>query len=379
MTLADVLFLAWLALFATSGLFRGLAAQVLALTGVGAGVVVGAALAPHVLAGGERSAWLPLASLAGAALGAVAFGLAAGRVAAGVRGTLAGHPAIRVADRIGGGVAGALIGLALAWLAAVLFLQQPLLGLRSAVQRSAFLPALVEAVPPGPVLRALDRFDPLPLLPGGLQRALPPPDPSVLRTPGARRAAASVVKVDGRSCGLGVQGSGWVVRPGLVATNAHVVSGQEDTRILVHGGERRDATIVYLDSRNDVALLHVPGLTARPLAVDRSDRFPRRVAVLGYPRDGPLTATAATAGAPRSVVAPDAYGRDVSARVVLPLRGRVQRGESGGPVVDRRGRVIAMVFGGAREGDAAYAVPADIVVRAIGSPLRPVGPGPCVG
>ena len=379
MTLADVLFLAWLALFATSGLFRGLAAQVLALTGVGAGLVAGAWLAPHVLADGERSPWLPLASLAGAGLGAVAFGLGAGRLAAGARGILATRPGIRVADRIGGGVAGTMIGLALAWLAAVLFLHQPLLGLRDAVQRSSFLPALVHAVPPGAVLRALDRFDPLPLLPGGLQRALPAPDPSVLRTPGARGAATSVVKVHGRSCGLGVQGSGWVVRPGVVATNVHVVSGQEDTRVLVPGGERRDATIVYLDARNDVALLRVPGLTARPLRVDRSDRFPRQVAVLGYPRDGPLTATAATAGAPRSVVAPDAYERSVSARVVVPLRGRVQRGESGGPVVDRRGRVVAMVFGGAREGDAGYAVPADVVVRALAGPLRRVAPGPCVG
>jgi S1-C subfamily serine protease len=130
---------------------------------------------------------------------------------------------------------------------------------------------------------------------------------------------------------------------------------------------------------NDVALLRVPGLAAAPLAVDRSDALPRRVAVLGYPRDGPLTATAASAGAPRTVVAPDAYGERPSPRVVVPLRGRIQRGESGGAVVDRRGRVVAMVFGGSQQGNAGFAVPVELVVRGLSGPLQPVEPGPCVG
>ena len=236
LTVADVVFLAWLALFATSGLFRGLAEQLLSLAGIGAGLVAGAWVAPHVLPQAESSPWLPLASLAGAVLGAIAFGLGAGTVAAGLRPVLARRPAVHLADRVGGAAVGTVIGLALASLVAVLFLHQPALGLRGEIQRSSFLPGLVQAVPPGAVLRALDRFDPLPLLPGALPRALPPPDPSVLGAPGATRAAASVVKVEGRSCGLGVQGTGWVVRSGVVAMNAHVVSGQDDILVLASYG-----------------------------------------------------------------------------------------------------------------------------------------------
>ena len=43
-----------------------------------------------------------------------------------------------------------------------------------------------------------------------------------------RRAERSVVRIEGVACGLTIQGSGWVLRPGLVATNAHVVAGEHE-------------------------------------------------------------------------------------------------------------------------------------------------------
>jgi S1-C subfamily serine protease len=64
--------------------------------------------------------------------------------------------------------------------------------------------------------------------------------------------------------------------------------------------------------------------------------------------------------------------------VVVPLRGAVQPGESGGPVVDRRGRVLAMIFGGTRDGDGGYAVPVELVLDAASERLRPVPSGPCI-
>ena len=379
MSAADVLLLAWVALFAASGFLRGLAAQVLSLLGVVVGLATGAWLAPHLLPDGERSPWIPLASLVGAAIGALALGLAAGRVAARARRFLAERRAARLVDRMGGAAGGALVGLALAWLAAVLFLHHSALGLRRAVQESSFLPALVRAVPPEPLLRAVNRFDPLPLLPALAPRRLPVPDPAVLRSRGARAAAGSVVKVEGTSCGLGVQGSGWVVRTGIVATNAHVVAGQDDTRVLAPGAGTFAATVVYVDGANDVALLRVPSLATVPLPTGQDASRPRPVVLLGYPRDGGLAATPATAGAARTLLAPDAYGRRLRPRLVVPLRGRVRPGESGGAVVDRQGRVVAMIFGGSRGANGGFGVPVDLVVRGLDQPLRPVSPGPCVG
>ena len=103
------------------------------------------------------------------------LGFAAGRLASGAQLTVLRVPGLRLADRLGGALIGGLLALALAWALAVLLLQQPSLGLRKAVQRSALLPALIDSVPPDSVLRTLERIDPLPILPqldpGGPARA----------------------------------------------------------------------------------------------------------------------------------------------------------------------------------------------------------------
>src|ERR671923_2862378 len=267
------------------GALRGLAAQVPSLGGLALGALAGSFVGPYLLP--ENSAWTPLAGLIGAAVGAFVLGVVAALVAQPVRFFLITRPSLALVDRFGGILAGGLIGLALGWLVAVLALQQPALGLRREVRDSTILPRLVRAVPPDAVLRALNRFDPLPLLPG-VEERLPKPDPSVLRSAGAQAAAASVLKVRGTSCGVGVQGSGWVVRRGLVATNAHVVAGEHDTSVLAPSGQSLGAVAVFVDAGNDVALLRVRGLRARPLPAQRDPELPRRVVLLGYPRNGAL-------------------------------------------------------------------------------------------
>lgn len=377
MSLADVLLVVWVGLFAVQGIYRGLVAQVLALLGLGLGAFIGSWIAPQFVGGGG-SEWGPYASLAGAVLGAALLGAAAGSLAQSPRDFLRLQPVLRLADTAGGAVVGGAMGIALAWLAAVVVLQQPG-DARRAIQDSELLPRLLRAVPPEEVLQALGRFDPLPLLPNFATGQLPPPDESVLRSPAAKAAARGVVKIYGSSCGLGAQGSGWVVRRNLVATNAHVVAGQKETQVVSAGGGSLRARVVYVDARNDVAILRVQNLAIAPLAVDSRGPFPKPVVLLGYPQDGALTATAGTAGEPRSVLAPDAYRRRVRPRTVVPLRGRVEPGESGGPVVDRRGSVVAMIFGGARAGDGGFGVPVELVLGGLGGRLRPVSPGPCLG
>ena len=332
-------------------------------------------IAPFLLA--DNSPWIPVAGLLGALVGAFLLGAVAGALGRPVRLFLSTHPPLATVDRIGGIALGALIALAIAWLIGVLALHQPALGLRGEVRASAILPRLLSAVPPDRVLQALNRFDPLPLLPG-LEGSLPPPDPSVLESPEALAVSDSVVKLQGTACGVGTQGSGWVVRPGLVATNAHVIAGHEGTHLLSPNGQSLSAQPVYVDSDNDIALLRVRGLEASRLSTRPTVERSIPVALLGYPRNGALTAIAGTAGRPRTVLSPDAYGRGTGPRVVIPLRGGVQPGDSGGPVVDRRGRVVAMIFGGTRDGDGGYAVPVDLVLAAAEKRLRPVPSGPCL-
>jgi len=374
----DPLVLLWAAFAGLVGYQRGLSAQALSLAGLVLGALAGSRLAPLFLADGSRSPWVPFASLVGAVVVAVAFQIGAVALGDRLRRRVEGGP-LQLADSLGGVVLGAAIGLAVAWLAAVAALQVQGSSLRRTVQDSAVLSELVGAVPPSTVLQAIARFDPLPLLalPPDLQ--LPPPDGSVLQSPVTRRVGASVVKVLSVACGTGSQGSGWIVLQGFVATNAHVVAGQEQTQVIAPSGEVAPAFPVYVDPVDDVALLAAPGLSAPALDVSAELMEGEEVVLLGYPRDGPLTATAATAGLPRKLLAPDAYGTGRSLRSVVPLRGPVRRGESGGPVVDARGEVVAMMFASARDGDAGFAVPVEEVLQGLESPLRPVSAGPCPG
>jgi S1-C subfamily serine protease len=375
MVLVDILVVLWVALFALQGAYRGLVVQALSLVGLAIGALAGSWIAPKLLS--EGSSWVSMASLAGAIVGAALLGSASATLAETPRRFLAFRPGLRAADSLGGAFIGAALGLALAWLIAVVLVQQPSLGFRQDVRSSTILPKLMRAVPPDRVLQALARFDPFPqlTLSGG---RLPPPDPSVLQTPGAKAASNSVVKIYGTACGLGIQGSGWVVRRDLIATNAHVIAGEHDTNVQAPNGQSLSAQVVYVDTQNDVALLRVEGLRTAPLAVTSTGDYPVSVVILGYPRDGALVGVAATAGAPRTVIAPNAYGRHTGPRSVVPLRGTVEPGESGGPVVDSDGGVVAMIFGGAKDGGNGFAVPVSVVRDALPDATGPVASGPCI-
>ena len=373
MTLVDAVVLLWIALSAAFGARRGMLVQLFALAGLVAGAFVGSRIGPRVLSGGEASPWLPLAGLIGAVVGSALLETL-GRI---VRSRFVVGQ-LDVLDMAGGIVLGALFGVGVAWLVGVLALQQPTLGLRRDVQRSAILPVLVKAVPPDEVLRALHRFDPLPFVPAFPDRSLPPPDASVLQSPVVAKVSKSVVKIEGTSCGVGIQGSGWVVRHGLVATNAHVIAGEDDTRVLALNGQALDAQAVYVDPVNDAALLRVPSLALPAIRTQASSRRGAPVVLLGYPRNGPLVAVAGTAGAPTEVLTEGAYGGRPRLRTVVPLRGRVREGDSGGPVLDRQGRVVTMMFAATRSRRGGFGVPLSAVVRGIGS-RKPADTGPCVG
>jgi S1-C subfamily serine protease len=372
----DPLVLLWVALSALVGFGRGLIAQVLSLAGLALGGFVGSRVAPLFLSDGHASPWVPLASLVGAVVGALLLQVGATFAGHAVRMLLARGP-LRLVDAGGGALAGSAIGLAVAWLAAVAALQIDRIGARESVQSSVILSSLVEAVPPEGVLQALARFDPLPLVAARPDVGLPPPDASVSESDAARRAQRAVIKIEGIACGVGIQGSGWVVARNLVATNAHVVAGQKSTQVLVPNGDVLSAQTVYFDPTNDVALLRVRGLGVRPLEIGDDPSNGEQVVLLGYPNDGNLVARAATAGRPRKVISPDAYGGRPGLRTVVPLRGKVEHGESGGPVVDANGEVVAMIFAASKTGRGGFGVPLAEIEEGLDSPLDPVSTGRC--
>lgn len=192
-------------------------------------------------------------------------------------------------------------------------------------------------------------------------------------------AEGSVVRVLGTACGLGVEGSGWVAGPGLIVTNAHVVAGEEDTTVTTSDGASLPATAVHYDPENDLALLNVDAeLPALALAPDPTSGA--TAAVLGYPENGPYAVSPARLGDTRDTISEDSYGRGPIRRAITSLRGNVRSGNSGGPLVDTRGRVVGTVFAATTTGPSGgFAVPDQVVEDALESSLTPVDTGPCTG
>ena len=374
----DLLVIAAVGFSAFRGAQRGLVATLFGLAGFAVGALIGSRIAPLLLHGGRHSPWLGVAGLVGALIGGSIVQIGAGAAANALRQHAIRGP-LAAADTAGGVAAGAILGLALAWLVAVVALEQPGLQLRRDVQRSTILPALLHAVPASSVLDALARFDPLPVVPSIADRTLDRPDPAVLRDPGPRAARASVVRIQGSACGLGIQGSGWVVRPGIVVTNAHVIAGEHDITVQPPKAGTYPAVPIAVDSGNDVAILRVRGLLSRQLRMSLQDPSGGAVAMIGYPQNGRLTSVPGRAGQPVTALAPGAYGGSVRPRTVVPLRGRLEHGDSGGPVVDRRGRVVAMMFAADRSGGGGFGVPLDAIRNALASARGQVSSGPCIG
>jgi S1-C subfamily serine protease len=273
------------------------------------------------------------------------------------------------------------VALGLAWLAGAVALQTPgAITFRDEIQRSTILKRLNDALPPsGPVLNALARFDPLPSIEGP-SAGVPAPRAGIARDAQVRAASDGVVKIQGTACGLGVEGSGWIARDGIVVTNAHVVAGQEDTTVQLGGrGDRKKATAIAFDPHNDIALLRVDGLGGHALEIAKSPRSGTQAAILGFPENGPYDVRAGRVGATRSVLTQDAYGRGPVRRSLTTLRGLVRHGNSGGPMVDTRGRVVTTVFAATQGGGPAggFGVPNGIVRRILQTASGPVDTGPC--
>jgi S1-C subfamily serine protease len=375
-TRVDWIALGLVALTGFFGLRKGLLASLLAITGIVAGAVLGARVAPLVLHSGAHSPYAPLVALGGAVIGAAvleALGSMAGSFfRAGLR-----FPPLRALDTAGGLVLGAAAGLALVWVIGAAALLLPgQRSLRRDVQRSELLRRLDDIVPPGRLLNFLARVDPFPSIAGPAIPTGPVP-PEAADNHAVHVASASVVRILGTACGLGISGSGWVASPGVVVTAAHVVAGEKSTYVVpVNSTRRLAAQAIAFDPKNDVAVLRVPGLTARPLAMTAPVRG-SLVGIVGYPLNGPLDLEAGRIGKTATVLTQDAYGKGPVSRTITSLAGTVRHGNSGGPAIDGDGRVEVTVFAARVGGSGGYGVPSTVVRRVLAGASGPVSTGAC--
>ena len=381
MTGIDWVIVGVVVLLALFGWAQGFVAGALALAGFAVGAWVGTRVGPLLLADGRHSPWAPAFGLVGALIAGMVFAIGFEGVGARLRGLLRA-PGLAAVDGLLGAALTAVVGLGIAWVLGALALANGG-DARREVQRSVILGKLNTALPPSEgLLAALGRLDPFPRV-DGPGANVPAPTGSIARAAGVRAAANSVVKILGNACGLGVEGSGWVAGDGLVVTNAHVVAGQKDTRVLLRGRQPGlDAQAVSFDPKNDLALLRVDGLSAPALTLAGSPRAGTSAAILGFPGNGPYDVRAGRVGQTREVITQDAYGQGPVRRSITSLRGAVRLGNSGGPMVDADGQVVTTVFAATTSGPrGGFGVPNSIVRSALerARASRSVSTGPCAG
>jgi putative serine protease PepD len=163
-----------------------------------------------------------------------------------------------------------------------------------------------------------------------------------------------------------VLGSGFVLDgKGDIATNDHVVQGGSGIRVGFSGGASYPATIVGADASTDIAVIRVqaPASALHPLTFDESGSIEvgDSAYAIGNPfgLDGTMTAGIVSATG-RDIQAPNGLTIPKAVQTDAPIN----HGNSGGPLLDRFGRVIGVndqIEGGTVDGNVGvgFAIPSD--------------------
>lgn len=380
MTVLDWSILAFTVALALWGYRQGLIVGALTLVGFGIGAFAGSRLGPLLLTKGSHSPYAPLCAALGALLIGALMAVTVESFALGLRERIVRRPFLSAADGAGGAALIASVALGLAWVFGAVLLHAPSTArLRADIQQSLILRSLNDVLPPsGPLLNALDRVDPAPTVLGPAA-PVAAPDAKVAHDPDVLGAGDSVVRVLSTACGLGIEGSGWAVEPEIVVTNAHVVAGSDDTTVTTQDGTELEATPIYYEPQQDLALLRV-GVALPPLPISSRRQEGEDGAVLGFPENGPYSLSPARVGETRETISEDSYGNGPIERTIVAMSGSVRSGNSGGPLVDARGDVVGTVFAATTSGPrGGFAIPAEQVRQALGNTSEGVGTGPCTG
>jgi S1-C subfamily serine protease len=374
MNALDILLLTCAAVYALSGYHQGFIVGLASTAGLLLGGFVGILIAPLVFNNASPGLTVSLAALLLVLVTAFTGQAVATFAGYQLRRRLTWRPA-RVLDALSGAALSGAAVLLIAWVLGVAVSGARVDGLNQEVRGSAVLRE-VNRVLPGGSDRLMSAFNsvvgaanvPRFLEPFAPERIHPVPAPGrgVLARAAVVRASRSVVKVLGSapSCGRLLEGSGFVYSPGRVMTNAHVVAGVDSPVVRLADADY-PARVVYYDPNVDVAVLLVPGLPTPALHFGAAASDGQLAAVLGYPENGPYDAEPARIRDEQTLRSPDIYGDGTVLRDTYSLYAHVRSGNSGGPVVSPRGRVLGVVFAASlTDGRAGYALTARQVAKA---------------
>ncbi|NKX55281.1 MarP family serine protease [Arthrobacter mobilis] len=352
LTLLDILLLLVLLSYLAAGLRKGFLVTLGGVAGFAAGAVAAFVAIPMV------SMWVPdpswrLTGVIATAVLLVILGHAVGSgLGAAIRRRL-DFPAVKPLDRLLGGAVNTVVA---ALVMSMLAFSIASLGMPFISQQLAASQVIraIDGATPGPVkawmaqIRSIAVEDAIPQVvhESGPLGPVEAPEGST-DTEALNLAGESVLKIAGTAfqCGQNQTGSGFVIAPDRVMTNAHVVAGVSEPVVEIPDGRVQPGRVVYIDPVKDVAVLAVDGLGVRPLPVAAGELAGGDdAAFAGYPAGGPFQSAPATVQGRSTVLVQDIYGTDRSPLEVYTLAADVQQGNSGGPLLTTRGEVAGLVF-----------------------------------
>ncbi len=175
--------------------------------------------------------------------------------------------------------------------------------------------------------------------PSGCYSASPPSRQSVALPAAVQRATASVVRIVHEEASGASLGSGALVAisrdASWVLTCAHLFTEAGRTRVVL-AGQTSVGRVVAIDREHDLALVRTEPLRGRPILIGEVEQQGELIAC-GFGGQGVLRAI-------RGRITGYATARGASAPS-LRIRGAVRSGDSGGPVFDLRGRLVAVIWG----------------------------------
>lgn len=153
-----------------------------------------------------------------------------------------------------------------------------------------------------------------------------------------RRARRLTVRVRNVGCeGLAV-GSGWALTHNLLVTNRHVLAGADRLELNTWDGRDLRVATANVGRLGDLGIVRVAGRLPEVGALGAGVASGDRVTAVGYPLGGELRLTAGVV-----VDLVDGSRFAIPGRVIR-LTAAVRPGSSGGPLLDRSGRIVGVVF-----------------------------------
>jgi S1-C subfamily serine protease len=388
----DLLIIGLMVLAAVHGLRLGAIVQILTFGGFFLGFVLGTIVWVPLLSGGHGDVTRSVLVVSLVLFTACLLGYAGRIIGTWSNVTVRRHHLGNVDAALGVAVAVVAVLLSV-WVVAAVILtpNSRFTSLDAAVARSDILHSIDGVLPQAPsIFNDLQTFLNDQGFPQVFSTLTPPSTPSVSTPTDAETKALadpavfSTVKVLGTACNSEQEGSGFVVGPGLVATNAHVVAGEGNgsTQVLL-GASAYDATTVLFDPDFDLAVLRTNAPLGPPLNISATlVSRGTQAALLGYPEDRGLTIGAAGVTEEVTAIGKDIYNNGSVTRGVYALDATVLPGNSGGPLLGPGGQVIGVVFSRSTVyPNVGYALTSPGVLTRVQEAERrhaAVGTGPCI-